>query len=264
MSDLSRFLLILALIPCLAGAADARNITIATDATFPPFHYVDDAGIVTGFDVELARAALQRAGYDAPQVVVTAYDELFDGLLSDRHHVVAATTGITPERQARYLFSEPYFETCQAVLVRRAPGEPEQLTDLAGRKVGAAGAMTSAMALEHLSGTVPVILTKQDVTEDMIRDDGRVPVLENGTIDALVVDEFEAVEAARASQGRLRVLSQPLAREQYAFVLAPGDVALKQALDEALQGLRADGTLRRFELEYGVDRDASWPIELDP
>ena len=52
MSDLSRFLLILALIPCLAGAADVRNITIATDATFPPFHYVDDAGIVTGFDVE--------------------------------------------------------------------------------------------------------------------------------------------------------------------------------------------------------------------
>ena len=263
MSGLSRFLLILALIPCFAGAADERNITIATDATFPPFHYVDDAGIVTGFDVELARAALQRAGYEAPQVVVTAYDELFDGLLSDRHQVVAATTGITPERQAHYLFSEPYFETCQAVLVRRAPGEPEQLTDLAGRKVGAAGAMTSAMALERLSGTVPVILTKQDVTEDMIRDDGRVPLLESGTIDALVVDEFEAVEAARASQGRLRVLSQPLAREQYAFVLAPGDVALKQALDEGLQELRKDGTLRRVELTYGVERGSNWPIDLE-
>jgi ABC-type amino acid transport substrate-binding protein len=264
MSGLSRILLTLLVVPCLVAAAVERTVIIATDATFPPFHYVDDAGNVTGFDVELARAVLDRAGYAAPRVVVTAYDELFDGLLGERHHVVAATTGITPERQARYLFSEPYFETCQAVLVRRAPGEPEQLADLAGRKVGAAGAMTSAMALEGLSGTVPVILTKQDVTEEMIRDDGRVPLLESGTIDALVVDEFEAVEAARASQGRLRVLSQPLAREQYAFVLAPGDLVLKQALDAALQELRRDGALRRIELAYGVDRDSDWPIDLEP
>jgi ABC-type amino acid transport substrate-binding protein len=52
--------------------------------------------------------------------------------------------------------------------------------------------------------------------------------------------------------------------EQYAFVLAPGDVGLKQALDDALPGLRVDGTLRGVELAYGVHRDASPPIELDP
>jgi cystine transport system substrate-binding protein len=266
MSFLSRFLSVVVAVTFLvtAAAADERNVTIATDATFPPFHYVDESGQVAGFDVALAVALLRRAGYETPRVIVMPYEELFDGLLSGRHDVVAATTGITPERQARYLLSDPYFETCQAVLVRQAAGEPERLGDLAGRRVGAAGAMTSAMALERLSASVPVVLTKRDVTENMIRGDGRVPLLESGTIDALIVDEFEAVDAARASQGRLRVLPQPAALEQYAFVLSPRNFALKQALDEALQELRKDGTLARIAKEYGVDRGADWPISLDP
>ena len=118
--------------------AMADDLIVATDATFPPFHYVDDDGDVTGYDVELARAVAERAGLTA-RIVVLPYDDLFQQLLDGDIDVVAATTGITEERQRKYLFSKAYYDTAQVALVRSGDGEPQTRSDLAGLKVGASG-----------------------------------------------------------------------------------------------------------------------------
>ncbi|HVQ30857.1 MAG TPA: transporter substrate-binding domain-containing protein, partial [Vicinamibacteria bacterium] len=62
-----------------APAAGRPVLRIATDATFPPFHYKDDAGAATGFELGLARLVAERAGFE-PVVVVRPYDELLSGL----------------------------------------------------------------------------------------------------------------------------------------------------------------------------------------
>ena len=244
-----------------AGLDVVASITIATDATFAPFHYFDDGGNVTGFDVELAKALARRAGYE-PSVIPIAYENLFDDLLAGAYEVVAATTGITTERQQIYSFSDPYFDTCQAALVRTGADEPKSLSELAGRRVGAAGAGTSVRALDDIPGIVPVLLSEREATETTIMDDGSVPVLESGDIDALVVDEFDAVEAARLSSGRLMVLSQPVALEQYGFVFSPANAHIKRQFDRALADMREDGSLLRLQREFGLDRDEDWPVEL--
>lgn len=236
-------------------------ITIATDATFPPFHYFDDNAEVTGFDVELAIAVSERAGFGAG-VVAIPYEHLFEDLLAGAYDVVAATTGITPEREQIYLFSVPYYDTCQAALVRVGAGEPRSLAELAGRRVGAAGAGTSLKALDNLPDAIHVLLSEREATEDTIKDDGSVPVLENGDIDALIVDEMDAVEAARASNGRLRVLREPVALEQYAFVFAPGNARLKDQFDRILARMQSDGSLEALLVEFGLDRGADWPVDL--
>lgn len=240
---------------------DQRGITIATDATFPPFHYIDDNAEVTGFDVELARAIADGAGYVADAIAIP-YENLFGDLLADAYDVVAATTGITPERELIYLFSEPYYDTCQAALVRVGAGEPQKLADLAGRRVGAAGAGTSVKALDNLPEAVHVLLSEREATEDTIKDDGSVPVLENGDIDALIVDEMDAIEVARASDGRLRVLREPVALEQYAFVFASHNARLRDQFDRSLAAMRADGSLEELLREFGLDRGEDWPIDL--
>ena len=233
------------------AAGDGPVLRIASDATFPPFHFIDASSAPTGFDIELARLVAERAGF-RPLVVVRPYDDLLSGLTSAAHDLVAATTGITPEREKLYLFTRPYFETCQAALVRVGPGEPRTTADLRGRRVGAAGSGTSARALRGIAGAEAVPLGKGQAG---------VPSLEGGAIDALIVDEFGAVATARASKGRLRVLPQPVARELYAFVLPRGRDDLKRGLDRALEALERDGGVRALRVRFGVERDESWPVE---
>jgi len=253
-----RFLLTVVLV---AGAAcggpatdDPPSLRIASDATFPPFHYLDDRGAPTGLDIALAEEAARRAGY-AVEVVVRPYDVLFTELLEGRHDLVAATTGVTPEREARYLFTRPYFSTAQVAIVRTGPGEPGTLGDLRGRRVGAAGEGTSAAALGTLADVERVVLGKGQAG---------LPALEGGEIDALIVDEFDAVDAARTSEGRLRVLREPVAREDYAFVLAPGRESLKAELDAALEAMEQESRFAEIRSAFGVERDADWPVAIEP
>jgi hypothetical protein len=90
---------------------------------------------------------------------------------------------------------------------------------------------------------------------------GLEPLL-TGAVDAIIVDEFDAVEAARESDGQLRVLAQPVARERYAFVLALDRHALKAQLDQALATLEAEGEVAALRARFGVERDAEWPVQI--
>ena len=167
-------------------------------------------------------------------------------------------------REETYLFSDTYFNTCQAALVRSGDGEPESLSDLAGLRVGASGAGTSVAALSQLTAAVPVLLSEREGEregdEDAVQKNGRVPTLERKEIDALIVDEWVAVEAARESRGRLRVLPEPVALERYGFVFSPGNQNLKRKFDNALDGMREDGSLEALRRQFGLDRGDDWPI----
>lgn len=242
--------LLFCLLP-LSGAAQEiqTQVRIASDATFAPFHYIDEAGNPAGFDIALARAALADAGIETA-VVVLPYADLFTGLTLHEHDLVAATTGITPARQKMYLFSDPYFQTCQVAVVRDGPNEPTSLPGLDGRKVGAAGAGTSMAALQSMVGSVHITL-----------DDGQgVTALETGIVDAWIVDEFDGVAVARASSGRLRVLSEPVSLESYGFVFEQSRQELRDRVNRSLKRLAADGTVRRLRIDFGLDRQADWPV----
>jgi len=226
----------------------APVLRIASDATFAPFHLVDGNGTPTGFDIELARAVAREAGFD-PQVVVLDYAALFSGLKDNTHDVVAATTGITPEREEIYLFSEPYFATCQVAVVRIGPGEARSVADLGDKRIGASGAGTSFKAMQTLDGELVSLADGQGQS-----------ALADGRIDAWIVDEFDGVGVARASQGKLLVLPEPVALERYGFVLGRDQQALKSQLDRALAVLMERGEVDRLKAEFGIERGPDWPV----
>lgn len=240
-----------ALLLSIACAPESTRpvLRIASDATFAPFHFVGESGIPTGFDIELARAIAIEAGFE-PQVVVLGYDELFSGLKAKTHDIVAATTGITPEREQIYLFSNPYFETCQVAVVRVGPDEPGTMPDLRGARIGAAGAGTSVKAMQTIEGEHVRLAAGKSLSS-----------LLAGEVDAWIVDEFDGIGAARESGGRLRVLAEPVAPERYGFVLDHGRQALKDKLDRALAVLEERGDIARLQARFGVERGPDWPID---
>lgn len=242
---------ILTLLLLVACSQDTPRpkLLIASDATFAPFHLIDDSGQATGFDIELARAVAIHAGY-APEVVVLSYADLFSGLRAGTHDVVAASTGITAERQKTYRFSEPYFTTCQVAVVRLESGEPQTIDELQGKRIGASGTGTSASAMQMIDGT-----------HVMLGDGEGVSSLLDNSIDAWIVDEFDGAGAARESSGQLRVLAEGIANEHYGFVLALDRSDLQTHINSSLVALENDGVVAELQARFGVERGPDWPVQ---
>ena len=70
--------LVVIVVAACGSDGNRATLRIASDATFPPFHFLDEDGLPAGFDIELARELAMEAGLD-PQVIVLPYDELFHG-----------------------------------------------------------------------------------------------------------------------------------------------------------------------------------------
>jgi len=244
----TRFLLVFVVLAGCLGETRPPVVRIATDATFAPFHYINSDGDPTGFDVELARAVVIDAGFRA-QVIVLPYDELFSGLLAGSHDLVAASTGITEVRQRKYRFSRPYFKTCQVAVVRTGATEPEAIVDLVGLKIGASGEGTSAQAMRLVDGMHIPIPEGQSI--DLLLD---------RSIDAWIVDEFDAVTAAQDSNGRLRVLGEGISTEQYGLVFARDNRALQEKLDVSLRKIIDSGAVENLLRAHNVQRETDWPV----
>ncbi len=107
-------------VPKTEGTGSGPAVSVATDATFPPFETVDESTKdLTGFDIELMRAIAQETGMNF-QFVNIGFDPMLAGLAQCQYDAAIAAITITPERQQQFLFSEPYVNAGQIVVINKA------------------------------------------------------------------------------------------------------------------------------------------------
>ena len=109
------------------------TIKIGTEGTFAPFSYHDSSGKLTGFDVEIAEEVAKRVGVK-PEFIETQWDGMFAGLDSKRFDIIANNVGITPDRQKKYDFSEPYIMSKPFLIVHKENNTIKSFEDLKGKK----------------------------------------------------------------------------------------------------------------------------------
>ena len=93
-----------------------NEIHVVTHANWNPFEYMENGKIV-GFDVDLAREAVKRAGLTM-DLTDAGWEALFEQIRSHQADMAISGVTITKDREASYLFSAPYFLSRQAILVR--------------------------------------------------------------------------------------------------------------------------------------------------
>ena len=168
---------------CLGG--DEETIVPGTASGFPPFQYTEDGELV-GFDIDLAEEAIDRAGYEVGDWTDIEFDSLIPSLTEDDIDLIAAAMTITEDRAETIAFSDPYYESDQAVLVSTETDvDPDSVEDLEGLSVGAQSGTTGEGEVE-------------DLIDDGIVEEGdfqqydnytlAVQDLENENVDAIVVD----------------------------------------------------------------------------
>lgn len=92
------------------------TLTMATNAEFPPFEYKDDAGNITGYDIEVAKEIARQLNMSLA-IEDMAFDSLIVALTSGKADMVIAGMTVTEERQQNVDFSDNYYEATQVIIV---------------------------------------------------------------------------------------------------------------------------------------------------
>ena len=124
----------------LAGCTDdgdTETIVPGTSSGFAPFEYIEEeTNELVGFDADLAVEAIERAGYKPGDWVDSEFNSLIPSLIEDDTDLIAAGMTITDDRDEQTDFTNSYYESDQAALVRKDDIDPTEFADLEGRPVG--------------------------------------------------------------------------------------------------------------------------------
>lgn len=220
------------------GALWAEELVVATDAGMRPFGFVDETGSPAGFDVDLIRELGARAGF-SPRIMVQPFEGLITGLQQSQYDIVVGALSITPERQKEVLFSNAYFQSRQAIIIREGDGVIRPDSQLKGSTVAVQNASTGHEAATRMPGVN--ILAFDDVQQAF-------QALTTGTVDAVINDlANSSLFIESTPNSGLRIHSILPGVEEYGIAVNKSSIDLMKRLNLALTRMKADGTLQRIE-----------------
>lgn len=223
--------------PAALPLIEDGKLIVGSDIPYPPFEQ-GDAPDYEGFDIDLINAVADNMGLEV-QIEDAPFDLLLQGGGGQFDLAIAATT-ITPARENRVDFSNPYFQSSQGLLVR-ADSDIATAEDLAGKIVGAQ------------DGTTGETYASDETDADEVRPfpeiDDAYNALEVGQVDA-VLNDLPSVQAAVEEKEGLEVVDTFDTDEQYGIILPQGSDELLSAVNEALQEVKDDGTLDEIYQEW--------------
>lgn len=120
--------------PADDAAADGKTYIIATDTTFAPFEFQNDAGEYVGIDMDLLAAIAEDQGFQY-ELQYLGFDAAVQALESGQADGVIAGMSITEARQQKFDFSEAYFDSGVVMGIAADNDEITSYEDLAGKKV---------------------------------------------------------------------------------------------------------------------------------
>lgn len=226
-----------------------RSIRFLTDDEFPPLHFAGPDGNPTGFSVELVRAICERLALSCT-VQVRRFDTLLDALAEKQGDVVAAAIPITPDLNARFLATRPYFRWPARFAARtERNGAPLSPDALSGQRVGVVEGSAHAAFLQ-------AFFPKAQVKDfpDLASAEG---ALKRGDVDYVFADGLNlALWLGGAESERCcafaggAYLENRYFGEGIGLITRKDDVALARALDDALHRLWDDGKFAELYLRF--------------
>ena len=213
-------------------------LTIGMEIGYPPFEdFAEDGTTPIGYDIDFAKALGEKLGVSV-NFVNTAWDGIFQGIGVNYDCVISAVT-ITQERKASMLFSEPYINNYQAVVVTKDfAGKIASFLDLDGLAISVQKETTSDILMSDYVSTGSITATisaNEKVTTCFTQ-------LENGEVDAVVVDSTVADGYLSSNPGKfVKIFQDESEPEQFGVAVAMGNAALQAAINDAIAKLTAEG-----------------------
>ena len=214
-------------------------LRMGTNATFPPYEYVDENNEVAGIDADIAAAIADKLGMEL-EITDMAFDSLIPALQSDTIDIVLAGMTVDPERAESVNFTDSYATGVQVIIVPE-DSDIASPDDLEGKNIGVQTGTTGDLQCTDAYG--------QEFVKQFDNGPLAVAALLNGQVDCVVIDNEPAKNYVAANEG-LKILDTAFANEDYAAALAKEDTELYEQVNTAIQELKEDGTIASIIEKY--------------
>jgi len=226
------------------------TLRIACEGSYPPFNYKDDKGQLTGFDVEIGRAIAARLGVKA-EFSTTEWSGILAGLQAGKYDIIVNQVAATDKRRETFDFSAPYVISYPQLIVRaNETRKLETAADLKGKKIGVGQGSNYADLAKGIEGAE--VRTYPGAPE-YLQD------LATGRIDAAINDSL-LIPYLRAKTKLPIKAGAPIGKpDSNAIPFRKGNPKFQQAIDKALDELKAEGTYAKISTQW-FERDVSKPL----
>lgn len=221
------------------STVEPGKLIMSTNAAFPPYEMTTDSGEFEGIDIETAQAIADKLGLEL-QIDDMDFDAALLAVQQGKSDMVMAGVTVTDERQNVMDFTDSYATGIQSIIVKE-DSDIASVDDLAGKKIGTQRGTTGYLYCSDDFGDENVVAYDDGLTA--------VQMLNNGQVDCVVIDNAPAKEFIAANPG-LKLLDTAYVEESYAIGIGKGNTELKDAINTALEELKADGTLQAIVDKY--------------
>jgi polar amino acid transport system substrate-binding protein len=235
------FSLVLASCSSPAPASTANmKITVATDATWAPFEYVDEqTKQIVGFDIDVfdAIAKNQNLGITYKNV---AFDPLLAGMAQGMYDAAISSITIKEDRKKNMLFSDPYFVAGQMVVVKI---DNTKITEMS-KIEGPAGAQTGTTGADEIQKIKAATLKPYDDIGLAFQD------LMNGQINAVVCDNPVALQYVAKNSTKIKSVGGLYTTEDYGIAVAKGKTDLLNRINAGLKAVKSQGLIDQLSKKW--------------
>ena len=213
---------------------------VGMDPSFPPFEWLDDSGKPVGYDVALAQQIADRWGVQV-EIVAIGFDSLGDAVRTGRIDSVLSAFPYDERLTRDIAYSAPYFDA--GIVLATSVGSPIQsVDDLAGRQVAVEwGSMGDMVGRRLQREGIPLQLAQFDTPDNAVS-----ALVEAQSVDALLIDQV-TLRVAQVQGAPLVAAGPVLESNSYVIAMPVNAHELQEAVAQALETLRGDGTLVALE-----------------
>ena len=223
--------------------SDLPVVTVGCD-DYSPFSYADVDGNLTGIDVELAKEAFSRIGYQ-PQFVFINWEDKKQLLENGTIDCIWSSFTIDG-REEEYAWAGPYMSSNQVIAVNEN-SDIQTIEDLEGKIIAVQSTTKPEDIIRSQDGTFPELRKVISVQKrDLI-----FVLVSKGYADALAAHDTSVYQFMEDSGLKFRILDKPLQSVGLGIAFDKGDSReLDVRLDQALSEMKEDGTTEQIIGKY--------------
>lgn len=226
--------------PSLARIKQRGVLVLGSDIPYGVMEFFDASGTPQGIDIDIVRAIADNLGVQL-EIKDISWDTLFTSLENNEIDLVASSVTITPERAATMLFSIPYFNGGQSILVRDNETTVRSIEDLRDKAIGTQIDTTGTELAKKYSSRITTFDTID--SEIGAENEGLVYELANGQLDAAIIDYIAAITIVKKNP-TLRIVGTPVTQEYYGLAANKSSASLIAAIDAQLRKMKNSGELK--------------------